>query len=112
MAWLSWQKGRQDSGYSKMLLGTSRFPIPWDCYILKYPTGSEVPIHQDPVDGRKHFRLNIVLREASSGGTFYCQRTIVNTRYIKLFRPDLYRHSVSRVVSGSRYVLSIGWVLS
>jgi hypothetical protein len=30
---------------------------------------------------------------------------------IKPFRPDACEHSVTRVLGGSRYVLSVGWVL-
>ena len=29
----------------------------------------------------------------------------------QLFRPDACEHSVTRVVGGSRYVFSLGWVL-
>jgi hypothetical protein len=40
MAWLTWQRGRQGTGYDKMLLATARWPLPFDCYLLRYPQGS------------------------------------------------------------------------
>lgn len=109
-AWLRWVRGRQQTGYEKMLLATARFPLPFDLYLLRYPTGSSVPPHVDAVDGRRHFRLNVVLREAEVGGEFSCRSAILQTRPIKLFRPDVAEHSVSEIRQGSRLVLSLGWV--
>jgi hypothetical protein len=93
-----------------MLLATSRFLVRFDLYLLRYPTGSSVPAHVDPVDGQRHFRLNVVLREATVGGRFMCVSPIFETRRIKVFRPDLSEHSVSEIRDGSRLVLSLGWV--
>jgi hypothetical protein len=107
---LRWERGRQQSGYDKMLLILSPFPVPFDWYLLRFPTGSEIPPHVDPVDGRRHFRLNIILRPAQKGGEFICTDPIWNRKRIKLFRPDMSEHSVTRVEAGSRLVLSIGWV--
>lgn len=109
-AWLRWVTGRQQTGYEKMLLATARFPVRFDLYLLRYPTGSSVPAHVDPVDGQRHFRLNVVLREAELGGSFTCVRPIFETRRLKLFRPDVSEHSVSPIQQGSRLVLSLGWV--
>lgn len=41
-----WDKGRQGTGYDKMLLITS-YPVPFDSYIIRYPEGSEIPPHID-----------------------------------------------------------------
>lgn len=109
---LGWQQGRQGSGYEKISLLNIQRPFAVDAYIIRYPIGSEIPLHVDPVDKGQHFRLNIVLRQATVGGDFYCEKTLINTRRIKFFRPDAYRHSVSKVIKGSRYILSIGWVLN
>ena len=106
-----WQKGRQGTGYDKMLLLTGRWPLPFDSYLIRYPEGSEIPPHTDPVQQGRHYRLNLVLKSPRSGGEFVCGAPIFETRRIKLFRPDACEHSVTRVVGGSRYVLSIGWVL-
>lgn len=105
-----WEKGRQDSGYYKMLIFTAKFPLPFDWYILKYPVGSSIPEHTDKVDIGKHYRLNIILKKPKIGGVFSCSRTILNTNRIKLFRPDLYAHSLSMIEEGERIVMSIGWV--
>ena len=83
---LRWRAGRQRTGYDKMLLVASRFLLRFDCYLLRFRTGSEVPEHTDPVDGKRHYRLNLVLKEASEGGEFFCASTIFETRRLKLFR--------------------------
>ncbi len=101
---MNWIKGRQNTGYLKCLLSQGKR---WDCYLIKYPVGSFVPHHTDPVvEGFKHYRLNIVLKgeyDAFSGKTIF--------RWWKFifFRPDIMVHSVF-VVKKERLVLSIGWL--
>lgn len=106
-----WQRGRQGTGYDKMLLLTASWPIPFDSYLIRYPEGSEIPPHVDPVQTGRHYRLNVILKAPKSGGEFVCQNPIYSSPRLKLFRPDVSEHSVTRVVGGSRYVLSIGWVM-
>ena len=106
-----WQSGRQGTGYDKMLLLTAPWPVPFDTYFLRYPEGSSVPPHTDPLGHGRHYRLNIILRSPKSGGEFVCSNPIFESTRIKLFRPDASEHSVTQVHGGSRYVLSIGWVL-
>lgn len=106
-----WQRGRQGTGYDKMLLLTARWPLPFDSYLIRYPEGAEIPPHTDPVKAGRHYRLNLVLKSPKSGGEFVCATPIYASKRIKLFRPDACEHSVTRVVGGSRYVLSLGWVL-
>ena len=107
---LRWQSGRQETGYEKMLLLANPFLFPFDCYLLRFKEGSGIPVHSDPVDGKRHFRLNIVLRQADEGGQFVCDEPIYESKRIKLFRPDRSRHAVTTVKRGVRYVLSVGWV--
>jgi hypothetical protein len=107
-----WQRGRQGTGYDKMLLATARWPLSFDCYLIRYPEGSEIPPHTDPVKTGRHFRLNVILKSSPSGGEFVCATPIFATKRIKIFRPDQCEHSVTRVVGGSRYVFSVGWVLT
>lgn len=109
---LRWRRGRQDSGYDKMLLLTAAWPLRFDSYLIRYPPGAEIPPHTDPVSRGRHYRLNIVLKRSPIGGEFICSAPIFTSARIKLFRPDACEHSVTRVEGGSRYVLSIGWVLS
>ena len=106
-----WQPGRQGTGYDKMLLLTASWPVPFDTYLLRYPDGSEIPPHKDPVSIGRHYRLNIILKSPRSGGEFVCACPLFASKRIKLFRSDTCEHSVTRVSGGCRYVLSIGWVL-
>ena len=106
-----WQRGRQGTGYDKMLLATAKWPLPFDSYLIRYPEGSAIPPHTDPVQSGRHYRLNVVLKSPKSGGEFICATPIFATKRVKLFRPDACEHSVTQVVGGSRYVFSLGWVL-
>lgn len=105
------EPGRQGTGYRKLKLFSSK-RIGCDMYILWYPEDSHVPMHVDPVSsGKRHYRLNIVLKNAIVGGCFTASNTIKEIpNYLYLFRPDKELHGVSRVAYGSRWVLSIGWV--
>lgn len=105
-----WESGRQHSGYDKMLLLTGRYPIPFDMYLLRFPKGSYIAEHVDTVESGKHFRLNVILKKAELGGEFNCEKMIWESARIKLFRPDIMKHSVGRIEKGERYVLSVGWV--
>lgn len=107
---MKWDQGRQGTGYGKKLLLTGRWPLPFDCYLLKYPEGSEIPPHVDPVVKGKHYRLNIVLKASKQGGEFMCATPVWAIGRIKLFRPDVCEHSVTKVKGSTRYVLSIGWI--
>ena len=105
-----WQGGRQNTGYEKMLLCSTRWPVKFDLYILKFNLGSEIFPHIDSVAFGKHYRLNIVLWAASEGGEFICSNPIFATKKIKFFRPDISEHSVTKIRKGTRYVLSLGWI--
>jgi len=104
----NWESGRQGTGYLKYLLIAGYFCY---LYLLKFPTRSYVPEHTDPVPGVRHIRLNIILRHANEGGEFKCEgKLLINWSRVKLFRPDIQKHSVSRVKKGERLVLSLGVV--
>ena len=105
-----WQRGRQESGYDKMLLLTAPWPVAFDSYLIRYPVGSSIQPHTDPASGRKHYRLNIIIKRSADGGEFVCQAPIFSSRRVKLFRPDQSQHSVTEVKGSSRYVLSLGWL--
>lgn len=109
-SWFRWRSGRQESGYEKMLLLVNPFIIPFHFYLLRFRKGAEIPAHTDPVSDKKHYRLNIILRHARAGGDFVCSDPIYENSRIKLFRPDLSAHSVTKIIDGTRYVLSVGWV--
>ena len=102
---MSWIKGRQGTGYLKKKIW-SRFNT--DCWLIKYKPSQIIPTHTDPVEGKKHFRLNIVLK---GKGVFICEKTILCLFHrIILFRPDKYEHSMINL-SKERLVLSIGMVI-
>lgn len=109
---MKWLKGRLGSGYEKLPLLSGTWPLPFDSYLIRYREGDEIKPHVDPVQQGRHFRLNVVVWKAGQGGEFVCKNPIFETKRIKLFRPDLSEHSVTRVTKGSRYVFSLGWVVN
>ncbi len=104
-----WEKGRQNTGYRKMLLGFGFWPCPFDAYLLRFTEGDEIPPHKDSVDSGKHYRLNIILNDAIEGGEFICKNTIFENPWVKFFRSDIATHAVTKIEKGERWVLSIGW---
>lgn len=110
--WLKWQKGRQDSGYEKMLLAGCPKVIPFDLWLLRYPEGSEIDWHHDPVEDKRHYRLNIELSRPEKGGKFVpAMPPIFSVGRAVLFRPDENWHKVTKIERGSRLVLSLGLAL-
>ena len=57
---------------SKMLLIQNPYLIPFDCYLIRYRKGAEIKTHTDPVEGKDHHRINVVLKKAEFGGHFWC----------------------------------------
>ncbi len=112
--WLRWEKGRQESGYWKLLLARSKL-LKFDAYILKLPQGCYVPPHRDPVSGFRHFRLNVTLRRARLGGITLIRPAPgilchIQEKRAYVFRPDQLEHMVTDVKEGSVWLLSIGWL--
>lgn len=71
-------------------------------YLVRYPEG-----HVDMVAEGRLYKLNFVLVKPTAGGEFICEKNIVNLfGRVILFRPDLYRHRVSRIERGRRWLLS------
>lgn len=122
-----WQDGRQGTGYHKLSLrdelGDELTPlaqrslralavdvIDWDCYVLRYPAGSFIPLHRDPTDEHRHLRLNAIV-QASTGGqlTIGGQAIELHRGDAVVFRPDAVDHAVA-AGTGTRYVWSVGCV--
>lgn len=118
-----WQPGRTSpQSYFKLLLGRLWFA---DLYILKFPPGSSIDWHTDPVNpGLQHHRLNVFLRRPRVG----CQ---IMTKFLALdgekrgaqkltmrhkprwhyMRPDVTEHAVNpNLDTKTGYILSLGWV--
>lgn len=112
MSYFKWVKGRQNTGYEKMLIFQFRlYGKGFDCYLLRYKVDDEIPAHVDPVPGKKHYRLNVTLVPAKVGGElfFYRKRKWVKqTGKWVFFRSDLQPHKVSKLEKGERIVLTFG----
>lgn len=104
---LRWEQGRQGTGYRKMRLFQGARS---DVYLLWFPQYSRVPLHQDPVAGKSHLRLNITLWKAGAGGEFVGEPAYRFGRFT-LFRPDLVWHALTTVSQGDLFMLSIGVAL-
>lgn len=107
MKWI-WQAGRQNTGYEKLCIISKSW---FDVYILRFKPGSSIPKHRDPILDKIHLRMNVILKHAKEGGEFRCSKCILNWSRLKIFRPDKFKHSVTEVTLGTRYVLSIGIAL-
>lgn len=105
-----WVHGRQHTGYQKMKLIESKL-LKFDLWLLRYRRGAYIKSHIDPVPGGRHYRLNIFLKQALVGGEFRHGDVIFKNKFMVFFRPDISYHSVMEVKEGTRYVLSLGFVL-
>lgn len=109
---MKWKKGRQDGGYEVLTLFSKKLPFllkGMDCHLLKYVEGSFIPPHIDKNENGNHHRINVVLKSCK-GGDFVCDKAFRIFNRIFYFRPDKFQHSVTKCF-GTRYVLSIGWVI-
>jgi len=106
---VNWVPGRRKGGYLKLpLLELGSM----DCYLIRYPTGSGVWFHTDEVPGRRHYRLNLLLRKAREGGAFrMLGLPLLSFWRVTLFRPDRYAHAVETIYKGERLVFSLGVAL-
>ncbi len=105
-----WQSGRQGSGYDKLSLFVSqRFKC--DFYLLRFPTGTGVPSHTDPVQkGYNHYRINFVYRGYNRiGDRMYVLGKSWRFWRFVFFRPDLVKHGLLPVKKEMR-MLSFGWL--
>lgn len=105
-----WDQGRKKSGYDKMFLCEVIWPVKFDVYLLRFSEGCRILPHTATVESGKYYRLDIILKKSDKGGKFLCDNPIYQSNRIKVFRPDISEHQVSKVVKGTRYLLSVGWV--
>lgn len=110
MFW-KWIEGRQKTKYQKMLIAQSK-KLCFDIWLIKY-VDSNISLHIDPspLEGKKHHRINIILRKPEFGGFFINFgefKTYFNHRVI-YFNPSDSYHFLSKAY-GKRLVLSIGWL--
>lgn len=109
---LPWAPGRQNSGYQKIKIFSSKW-LGCDFYLLRFPQGTGVPTHTDPVElGKKHHRINFHF----GGYNWPGQRMYVLGKHRRIWRfiylrPDTYSHGLPEQKKTS-YMLSFGWVTS
>jgi hypothetical protein len=108
---MKWIKGRQGTGYEKFKVFEFGFPKfgGMDCYLLRYNVGDRIPVHTDPVPGKRHYRVNFELKKANLGGKLYVKDPIIKFWRFCFFRSDLSRHAVTRINCGQRLVFSLGF---
>lgn len=104
-----WIQGRQNTGYYKMPIWVSKY-FKFDVYLLKFEEGVAVPWHKDPVALGRHFRLNVYLNKIEGGKLLLRGPSILNNRLFHLFRPDIVEHAMTKIESGTLYMLSVGKV--
>lgn len=76
-------------------------------YLVRYPEGHKVSPHLDMIAQGRLYKLNCVLVKPKKGGEFLCEKNIFNLfGRVILFRPDCYRHRVSTIERGNRWLLS------
>lgn len=104
-----WNKGRQNTGYDVFPFFMSKW-LKMDCYLIRISEGVEIPEHNDEVEAGKHYRLNIHFG-FYNGGKFHCESYICKLfETLFYFRPDIFKHSLGKVVSGTLYIFSLGFV--
>lgn len=105
-----WKLGRQMSGYDKLSLISSN-RLKFDLWLLRFREGAFIDPHVDTVTNHRHYRLNIYIKSAKVGGVFEADNVIFKNRFMSFFRPDITKHSVTKIERGVRYVLSFGFAL-
>jgi hypothetical protein len=99
-----WKQGRQYSGYFTLKL-FSFWKI--DLYVIKCLPNQKIRAHTDKVDGKKHFRANLLL---SGEDTFWMQgNPLLKLGKLTVFRPDIFIHGAEESEK-PWYILSFGWV--
>lgn len=107
MELFTWLKGRQYGiDYKKWCFLFWRIgKWGFDGYFLKYKKG-HLPVHTDPIDGGKHWRINIKLY---GNCYFACNNQILHWgEFLHVFRPDINPHCLW--ISRDTLKISIGIV--
>ncbi len=103
-----WKLGRQNTGYYKHCIFSSKF-LKLDSYILKFEPGTSVPWHIDPTKLGKHYRANISIKPMN---VHFKNKPFINFKRFHFFRPDINPHSMDEVTGSTLYILSIGKVIT
>lgn len=91
------------------------FGIRWPCsfqvslFMNRYRQHCKLATHIDPhIEGERRIQIQVVLRNAERGGELRAERFVYNGRRVKIFNPYAYRHEVTEVEAGERFVLNFG----
>src|SRR5579872_2118187 len=89
----------------------------FDFLLIRYPIGSYINWHVDPVPPpKKHYRINWVFKKSKEGGEFGLMLPgrweYYSNNRINFFRPDIQQHKVTEVKGSERWVLSLGWCVN
>ena len=132
---LSYEPGRQGTGYEKAAVAKDRYESlritslkelgvvakyghqgefiaeGHDCYFLRYPEKSHIPLHLDDAPfGKEHRRFNLILLQPYKGGELYVEghRIDLLPGDAYIFRPDKEEHEVRLIQDGVRLVWTVG----
>lgn len=119
-----WEPGRQGGGYHKRNIENLRpmrrivvralaelgEPTLYDAWLMRYPSGSSIPPHIDPqISGMQHVRLNAIINRGFGGLLRVSEVDLpLDEGDAYIFRPDLVKHEVGIIETGTRLVLSVG----
>jgi hypothetical protein len=85
-----------------------------DCCLIRYPNGSNIPLHRDFVRAEDetqevHTRLLVLIQKPEAGGELYIEGSLVplNVGDAVIFRPCEVSHYVT-TVSGERLMFGVG----
>lgn len=85
----------------------------YDCYFLKYPKDTFIPLHKDDkVFNSKHYRFNLLLKQPKDSGLLFVdnKKYVLNSGDGYFFRPDVQEHEVTKVNS-ERIILTVGTLI-
>jgi hypothetical protein len=108
-----WQRVEYDGGslrYQEYVLNL-RWPIllQIQLHVSKYGVGDGLREHIDYIqEGERQFRIQFIWRNAKRGGELIVPHFIVNRRHFKVFEPCKYRHEVTIVEEGERFLFNLG----
>ena len=83
----------------------------FDCYFVRYPEGSHIPLHLDDAPlAQEHHRVNVLLHAPEAGGEHFVDGRPVSLSAgdAYVFRPDLEQHEVKSVLRGERLIWTLG----
>jgi len=105
---MKWTERKEHGGYKKLhIFSLSILGCCFSVELIRCRWDKEVIAHTDC--GCNKYRLMICLKEAEEGGKLECEKFILDTRRVKFYKASDYNHKISKVSTGERLDLSIGF---